>query len=128
MPQLKSETWCGGCNRKVLMRVAKKSKRMHISFACYNKINKKFACMYYNSNLLKDYIETYTQMTLLLSLHVAWIQAHALNKVWCQLWSTFHRSSKLCHSAYNTSLVATVLAFSTNNLHKLTKLDTTKCT
>jgi hypothetical protein len=63
------------------MRVTEKSKKMHISLACYNKINKKPTCMYYNNNLLKDYIETYTQMTILLSLHVTWIQAHGLSRV-----------------------------------------------
>jgi hypothetical protein len=63
------------------MRVVKKSKRAHISHACYNKLNKKLACKYYNNNLLKEYIETYTQMTLLLSWQVTWIQAHGLNRI-----------------------------------------------
>jgi hypothetical protein len=69
-------------------------------------MNKKPACKYYNSNLLKDYIETYTRMTLRLSLQVTWIQVQGLSKVGCQLWSTFHGSSKLCRSAYNASPAA----------------------
>jgi hypothetical protein len=52
-----------GCNKKVLMRVAEKSKRAHVSPTSYNKINKKPTRRYYNNNLLKDYIETYTQIT-----------------------------------------------------------------
>jgi hypothetical protein len=50
------------------MKVIEKSKRVHTSPASYNKINKKLACKYYKINLLKDYIKTYTQMTLPLSL------------------------------------------------------------
>ncbi len=56
------------------MKVAKENKRAHISSTSYNKMNRKPACRYYNNNLSKDYIETYTQMTLLLSLQVTWIQ------------------------------------------------------
>jgi hypothetical protein len=42
------------------MRVVEKSKMMHMSLSCYNTINKKPTCIYYNNKLLKDYIETYT--------------------------------------------------------------------
>jgi len=42
------------------MRIVEKSKRVHISLAGYNKINKKPTCKYYNNNLLKDYWKLHT--------------------------------------------------------------------